>query len=235
MKVQIRQGIFETNSSSVHAISITKNKPNAEYAKYTTCEFHVGEFGWEHVRYYDFNAKASYLWTIIVNCFLKHVDDEGTYKGYDGKEYQNYHYELDVENPEYIEIKNAIINALKHIGVEDNGWNIRFQEDFEKTSWGSLETGYVDHTPGLDFVNQIVFNEDRLLRFLFNDNSTITTWNDNEWYYDGEDEDDNCYEDKIDWDNPESVKKWRIFQDKQDWKYFGGIPNDSEWNYIKSN
>ena len=236
MKTQIRRNIFETNSSSVHAITITNKKVNGDLAKYISCEFTVRNFGWEHVTYYDFNAKASYLWTIIVNAFLKRVDDDETETWHDGTVHQKYHYELDKENEEYIKIKDTIRKALVNFGVEDDRWNIRFQEDFEKTSWGSLETGYVDHDPGLGFVYEIINDEDRLIRFLFSDNSKITTWNDNEWHYDGEDDDtDDSYEDTVDWDNEESVNKWYEWHRKQDWKYFGGIPADSEWNYIKDN
>lgn len=57
---QIRRGVFETNSSSVHSICIQKDKnitlPNSVY-------FGIGEYGWE----FDCVDTASYLYTLILN------------------------------------------------------------------------------------------------------------------------------------------------------------------------
>ena len=57
---QVRNGVFETNSSSVHSICIQKDKnitlPNSIY-------FHTGEYGWE----FDCVDTASYLYTLILN------------------------------------------------------------------------------------------------------------------------------------------------------------------------
>lgn len=44
MKVQIRQSVFETNSSSTHAISIIKKSNITEYPD--TVRFDKGDFGW---------------------------------------------------------------------------------------------------------------------------------------------------------------------------------------------
>lgn len=57
---QIRRGVFETNSSSVHSICIQKDKnitlPNSVY-------FGIGEYGWE----FDYVDTTSYLYTLILN------------------------------------------------------------------------------------------------------------------------------------------------------------------------
>ena len=57
---QIRNGVFETNSSSCHSICIQKDKnitlPNSIY-------FGIGEYGWE----FDCVDTASYLYTLILN------------------------------------------------------------------------------------------------------------------------------------------------------------------------
>lgn len=63
MKKQIRRGVFETNSSSVHALCISTgdvllNIPKEVY-------FSFGEFGWEFEEYNDLSDKASYLYTAI--------------------------------------------------------------------------------------------------------------------------------------------------------------------------
>ena len=57
---QVRNGVFETNSSSVHSICIQKDKnitlPNSIY-------FYTDEYGWE----FDCVNTASYLYTLILN------------------------------------------------------------------------------------------------------------------------------------------------------------------------
>lgn len=54
---QIRNNVFETNSSSTHSIAIPRNLTN----KIHTIYFHVGEFGWG---YYE-EDPADYLYTAI--------------------------------------------------------------------------------------------------------------------------------------------------------------------------
>ena len=233
MKIQIRKSCFETNSSSMHAIVVTNSKPDTEYLEYRTLEFKVGEFGWEHIRYYDPDFKASYLWTIIVNSFLKKVYTGVMKKGWNDTEYEEYYLALDKENPEYIQIKNDIIDKLKVVGMKEDEWSLSFQEEFEKTSYGSIETGYVDHDPGLGFVKEILYGpNDRFIRFLFNRDSMIETWNDNEW--------------EIDEDIEEAIDKEYFDEETQqykdghweawDWAHFNLPPESKiEWKYLKTN
>lgn len=71
---QIRQGVFETNSSSTHSLTISgKDKfiyPNI----IPTIEF--GEYGWEQETYLDFTDKISYVITMLatVNRIQKFED-----------------------------------------------------------------------------------------------------------------------------------------------------------------
>ena len=74
MKTQIRRGVFETNSSSVHSICIT-TEDEFEYFP-AEVVFTPGEFGWESGEYRDLESKASYLWTAIVN----YTADADSYK-----------------------------------------------------------------------------------------------------------------------------------------------------------
>jgi hypothetical protein len=73
MKRQIRKSVFETNSSSTHAICITKsdvdktNLPNY-------VEFEHGEFGWEVTEYHGLHSKASYLYQAICSCYYEDDD-----------------------------------------------------------------------------------------------------------------------------------------------------------------
>lgn len=63
--INIRKGLFETNSSSTHAICIGKSNDNLQIPKHL--RFSVGEFGWETEFYYDTTSKASYLYTALLH------------------------------------------------------------------------------------------------------------------------------------------------------------------------
>lgn len=61
---QIRKGVFETNSSSVHAIVIHTDE-TIDLSEVTTVNFSFDEFGWSRDKYYSIQNKADYLWTAI--------------------------------------------------------------------------------------------------------------------------------------------------------------------------
>ena len=67
MKRQIRQGVFETNSSSTHAICISKDHIYGNLPKHL--DFEHGEFGWECRKYDDVNSRASYLYQAIYGMY----------------------------------------------------------------------------------------------------------------------------------------------------------------------
>ena len=69
---QIRKGVFETNSSSVHAICINNHYdiPNVD----GIC-FGYGEFGWQYGTLNYLSGKANYLWTGI-NEFYENEPDK---------------------------------------------------------------------------------------------------------------------------------------------------------------
>ena len=232
MKTQIRKSCFETNSSSMHAIVITNSKPDTEYIESHSLNFKVDEFGWNHIRYYDPNYKASYLWTIIVNNFLKQVYT-GEKISLSGQEYDKCYFVFDIENPEYQQIKKDITDKLAAIGMNVDEWNLTFQEEFPKTDWGGLETGYVNHSPGIGFVKEILYGpNDRFIRFLFNRDSIVETWNDNEW--DIEEYVDEKLTEEY-WD--EEKQEWKEgYWEAENWAHFMLPPEDRiEWKYLKGN
>lgn len=63
MKRQIRQGVFETNSSSTHSICIAKD---VELSTPDQIHFEFGEFGWECRTLKSIEQKASYLYTGMI-------------------------------------------------------------------------------------------------------------------------------------------------------------------------
>lgn len=73
----VRNGVFETNSSSVHSIAISKSK--LDYSKIPKkVHFHSGEYGWEVDVVED---TASYLYTGAtseqMNQIVKILNDDG--------------------------------------------------------------------------------------------------------------------------------------------------------------
>lgn len=62
--IQVRNGVFETNSSSTHSICIPKKTNRTD----TYVEFGIGEYGWENRRVDD---TPSYLYTAIL-CAYKY-------------------------------------------------------------------------------------------------------------------------------------------------------------------
>lgn len=69
MNIKIRNSVFETNSSSVHAMIISKEEVNPVNE---TVYFGIGEFGWLECEYYDTDDKASYFYTAA--CAVKGHD-----------------------------------------------------------------------------------------------------------------------------------------------------------------
>lgn len=57
---QIRKSVFETNSSSVHAIVIHTDE-TIDLSEVTTVNFSFDEFGWSNDKYYTVQNKADYL------------------------------------------------------------------------------------------------------------------------------------------------------------------------------
>ena len=76
---KIRKGVFETNSSSVHSICITKN--NKDLLKNAPKElyFNHGDYGWDKNTYHDMQNKANYLYQAICDICLYSVRDKYSY------------------------------------------------------------------------------------------------------------------------------------------------------------
>jgi len=88
---QVRNKVFETNSSSTHSISIGQNKFD-NMRKSTlpinddgTVSVVFGEFGWEEREYSDIVTKFAYLctmWFMLEGCNCKNVEDLPKTEGY---------------------------------------------------------------------------------------------------------------------------------------------------------
>ena len=162
MKKQIRQGVFETNSSSIHTITIFNGdgyKENMKRCK--SVYFDAGQYGWEEETY---SNDAGYLWTGMVT--------SGRYNE---------------EELVKFELEAAEILAKYGIECEFAPWEVKKDDDYEytdfkKNSWYD-STPYVDHSFELYDLFDYIFNidgsidEEHFLRYLFN--SEVKTGNDN--------------------------------------------------------
>lgn len=164
MKVQVRQGLFETNSSSTHAICIAKKELNDNYKLPKSIEFNLDGFGWEIEEYRDIYAKANYLYTgyvEVIGSKLYHEEREKNqfYRGW-----------KECEVKASLIFKDKVKELLPDIECEF--------EDVENTK----TYYYIDHSDdGIDsFINYVLSSRENLIAYLINDNSTIFTGNDND-------------------------------------------------------
>ena len=158
MKIQIRQGVFETNSSSVHTISITCGVN----AIPDSVRFSLGgEFGWSPEVHSDVHSKASYLYLAMVEN-LTNSDSKNFDEMLEGVN----------QYKEYVE------EVLKAAGVKEIEWE---ELSLRGGSYGLyIDTpGYIDH--GYELGNWLndLRKPDLLLAFLFCENSAVYTGNDN--------------------------------------------------------
>lgn len=155
--IQIRQGVFETNSSSTHAISICEFRPNTALPEIVMFETNQ-EFGWEFEDYTDICSKANYLWLAIC-----------------------YKYDTLGQEDELIRVKATISQYLKRIGVR-----AEFEERrYIGNKWSDDKyidiIGYINHPEDLDeLVDAVLEKPELLYGYLFNSDSMVSTGNDND-------------------------------------------------------
>jgi len=161
---QIRFSVFETNSSSMHSVSIGKGyDEETSSLNFDDDESkvvgHFGEFGWEEEYYNDADTKLSYLLTMIA----EHASTI--------EEFYN--------SDDFIAVEDVIKDKLNCDGITIP------EDEYKISSYRSGETyldinGYIDHqsmySSIFDFLND--YNLD-LEEFIFNSNVELVTDNDN--------------------------------------------------------
>ena len=167
MKVQIRRSVFETNSSSTHSISIIKKSNIDEYPDKVI--FGKGEFGWEFDIHYDTTNKAEYLWEAITSCYWNKIDKVNNAINFITET-------LVKHNIKALFPYAADMKVKTH--TYDNGdtyTHIVFNDEN-----GNEDNGYIDHGNELiDFLQDVTSDENKLMNYLFDYNSYISTGNDN--------------------------------------------------------
>lgn len=159
-KCTIRQGIWETNSSSMHAIAISNTPLDWDEInkRYKPIHFKHGEFGWEKRYYGTVDEKASYLYQAIWDCYYE--------TPYSDKQHNK------VARKERTKIINWIYDTLGKRGIAA----VFDTNDFDQYGWpiGSIDHGYET----VDFVKYVTSSEKHLLQYLFGSGAVYTS-NDN--------------------------------------------------------
>lgn len=122
----IRSNCFETNSSSTHSVTISKEKSIVK--DFGGLEIYCGEFGWEWKKYNDFKTKASYIWTLISvhNCqtavgeHLRELSEEYNFKLVAPKDKEWFYVDHGWEHFEKFEINTK--NDLKNFLFSEKSW-----------------------------------------------------------------------------------------------------------------
>lgn len=154
MKRQIRMNVFETNSSSTHAICIAKDG----YELKDHIDFHTGEYGWECEEYEDLDNKASYLITAILSMDKEYADEK-------------------LERLKSILDENKITYTIPELDVKS------WEYGGKKCYYYDIEDNYIDHVGELKtWLEDLLSDSDKLFRYLFGD-SIIITGNDNDDSY----------------------------------------------------
>lgn len=159
MKYALRVGVFETNSSSSHSITVWGNV-GAQIPKLTgVYKSHFDDFGWDGDDVVSWEDKVCYILTDLIGGMPK--EDE--------------------EN-------NPNLEMLKRVFYEATGAELTYPGATERSSWGHTGegegnddyefTGYVDHqSRGL--TSYLFETDEQLVDFIFNPSWNIIIANDN--------------------------------------------------------
>jgi len=170
VKINKRIGVFETNSSSQHSVSLSISNNTSELKS----ELHTkmindkkciivtcGEFDWGVTSYNDANTKLSYLITYLLMYNNASIDDNVSLINIDDIIEDWY-------ADQYKRLKDLVCNFSRcdaiYVNIFDNEYS-RF--------------GFIDHQ-SIDVAEDIlIYNDEELLNFIFNPNSVLYISNDN--------------------------------------------------------
>ena len=189
MKTQIRRGVFETNSSSVHSISITKNDFKGSLPKQFTID-NGGEFGWETCIYDAPSNKAAYLYQAIIS-----------YPTYNGCTKEKHDAKIAKEKLQYL--MDKFIGNLESYGIEVKckyrfakifhteyftSFNKEYSYDYvlfvDENGNKSKNMGFLDHgSEAKEFVDYVLSSPENTVKFIFDYRCFIETGNDNDADY----------------------------------------------------
>ena len=150
MRKVIRKSLFETASSSVHALVVGKTP--VEPSEYSKLVIYHGEWGWSVDEYSTPSEKASYLF----QCLVTYLEPEKAK-----------------------EAVNPLEEILKKNGIEFEYEPGYFEADSDEEYFRSIG-GYIDHSEcAASVACKLLKDEKDVLQFIFGKDSTLITGNDN--------------------------------------------------------
>jgi hypothetical protein len=153
MKISIRQSVFETNSSSTHALAIKKTEYNSEDKRLDGKEIRVDNFGWEREDLKTPARKLSYIYTRAWE--LKDANDDKLY--------------------------NSILDAFPNTKFIPPELITVYNDDLDPTSGIAYTyvSGGIEHGDLFE-LDELFRNNIFMLRaFVYNNENVILTGNDN--------------------------------------------------------
>lgn len=188
MKRQIRHGVFETNSSSCHSLSIRNSQTNYDYdclrkfhlADDNTIHAGFGEFGWGYDDYTDPYNKLEYALTMIVETECRNINNVEEF----------------FESEGFTELNSLIKDRCNCDGItvtsemdirhyHPTKWDDKkgkYVEDYSITEFYVDHYGYIDHQSCEGYESLQDFLDDygvSLEDFIFNDGVRLIIDNDN--------------------------------------------------------
>lgn len=172
---QIRHGVFETNSSSVHTIAIPCERFNSDVHVPDSVTLCDESYGWGFSVLEDFTDKVKYMYEVAKKYNETKKDVEKILSDPHGKEkyswYYNWHASLKFKYDDYVK---RYIDILHELGVNDVEI---IYDDFDY--WGGIDHGENWCGELDDFFDDV----ELMKHFLFNDKAYIVTGNDNNDYF----------------------------------------------------
>ena len=176
----IRKSVFETNSSSVHSLTVKKNdmvlkpyKMDLNYENKLVLEF--GEYGWGYDTLTTVFDKLCYLLTMVGETELRNMSHEITSP-----------HDVLKNSSGFILLENFVTQWIVDCaGIEINGLQMTIQEYRYNDSlikYIDLTDGYIDHQSVEDYSSLEDFlyqNDTSVENLVLNDNVSIIIDNDN--------------------------------------------------------
>lgn len=191
MKTQIRRGVFETNSSSVHSISIIKDDFKGSLPKQFIIDCD-GEFGCEVDTFDDSSNKAAYLYQAIV--YYPTFYSKGKYDANVAKEMlQSLMYKFIMNLESYgIEVDCKYRFTKIESNEIEPGKTYDYVVFVDENGNEPENVGYLDHGgEAKELVDYVLSSPENTLRFIFDDRCFIETGNDNEERYESSNKESN--------------------------------------------
>lgn len=195
MKLAIRRGVFETNSSSTHSVSVIGKNPEHDHTltlsdlpeleelkvndEYDKVEAGFGCFGWGPDCFNSIELKLSYALTMVAATECHNIKSSTDFFESEGFKMIN-----DAIADRY-HCKGVFINSDIKIGSYE-------YDDPKRTYYYINIDGYIDHSSGSDSYRSLQgFLDENCLTiedFLFNKDVVVFISNDNRWPDDEYDE-----------------------------------------------